>query len=133
MIELQQNTVNEAIFTLREFTTIDNPYYLFEFISQDTNESKLFTGLETSTNVNRYNKFNIELTSGAEDLLDSVIKLPIKGFYTYNVYSQVSATNLDIANTTELVETGKVYINDAVNPVKKSYVGGNNSKVVYNG
>ena len=86
-----------------------------------------------STNVNRYNKFNIELTSGAEDLLDSVIKLPIKGFYTYNVYSQVSATNLDIANITELVESGKVYVNDTVKPINKSYVGGNNSKVVYNG
>ena len=133
MIQLQQNTVNEAIFTLREMTTISNPYYLFEFISQDTNESKIFTGLETSLNVNRYNKFNIELTDGAEDLLDSVIKLPIKGFYTYNVYSQVIATNLDLANITELVEMGKVYINDTVNPVKKSYTGGNNSKVVYNG
>ena len=133
MIQLQQDTVNEAIFTLRELTTIETPYYLFEFISQDTNESKLFTGLEVSTNVNRYNKFNIELTSGAEDLLDSVINLPIKGFYTYKVYSQVSATNLDLANVTELVEMGKVYVNDTVKPVKKSYTGGNNSKVVYNG
>ena len=133
MVQLEQNTLNDSIFTLREFTTISSPYYLFEFISDDTNESKIFTAANISPNVNRYDQFSIELTSGAEDLLTGVIKLPIKGFYTYHIYSQVSATNLELANIIELVEMGKVYINDTVNPVKKSYTGGNKNKVVYNG
>jgi hypothetical protein len=133
MIDLQQNQTNNVIVTLRELTSISNPYYLFEFTSQDTNESKIFTGVELSQNVNRYNKFNIELTSGAEDLLNSVINLPIKGFYTYHIYSMVDPTNLDLANITELVEMGKVYVNDTIKPIKKSYTGGNNTKTVYNG
>lgn len=133
MILLNQNTVNDVVVTLKELTTIDNPYYLFEFISDDTNVSKLFTGVDISPNVDLYNEFSIELTSGVEDLTDSVIKLPVKGYYHYNIYSMVTQGNLDINNITELVESGKVYIDDAVNPVKTSYTGGNNTKVVYNG
>ena len=133
MILLQQNTVNDVVLTLRELTTIENPFYLFVFTSDDTNISKIFTGVDTSTNVNTYNEFNIELTSGAEDLLDSVINLPYKGYYTYNIYSMVTEGNLDINNVTELVESGKVYVNDTVKPVKTTYTGGNNTKAVYNG
>jgi len=133
MILLQQNTVNDVVLTLRELTTIENPFYLFVFTSDDTNISKIFTGVDISTNVNTYNEFNIELTSGAEDLLDSVINLPYKGYYTYNIYSMVTEGNLDINNVTELVESGKVYVNDTVKPVKTTYAGGNNTKAVYNG
>ena len=96
MILLNQNTTNDVVLTLKELTTISNPYYLFEFISDDTNVAKLFTGADISTNVNRYNEFIIELTSGTEDLLDSVIKLPLKGFYKYNVYSQVYPNSFDL-------------------------------------
>lgn len=133
MILLQQNTVNDVVLTLRELTTIANPFYLFVFTSDDTNISKIFTGVDISTNVNTYNEFNIELTSGAEDLLDSVINLPYKGYYTYNIYSMVTEGNLDINNITELVESGKVYVNDTIKPVKTTYTGGNNTKAVYNG
>lgn len=133
MIKLEQNTVNNVIVTLRELTTISNPFYLFEFISDDTNESKIFTATDISTNINRFNEFNIELTTGIEDLLNGVIKLPLKGFYKYNIYSQVSSTNLDLENITELVESGKVYINDSVTPVKTVYTDGTNTKQVYNG
>lgn len=133
MILLQQNTVNDVVLTLRELTTIENPFYLFVFTSDDTNISKIFTGVDISTNVNTYNEFNIELTSGAEDLSNSVINLPYKGYYTYNIYSMVTEGNLDINNVTELVESGKVYVNDTVKPIKTTYTGGNNTKAVYNG
>lgn len=133
MILLNQDTVNTSIFTLTELTTISNPYYLFEFTSENTNISKIFTGVDISTNKDLYNEFNIELTQGKENLTNSVINLFIKGYYKYNIYSMVTEGNLDINNVTELVESGKVYVDDAVNPVKKSYTGGNNSKVVYNG
>ena len=45
----------------------------------------------------------------------------------------VTEGNLDINNVTELVESGKVYVNDTVKPVKTTYTGGNNTKAVYNG
>lgn len=133
MIRLEQDTINRVVVTLKELTTISDPYYLFEFISDDTNVSKIFTTANLSTNVSRYDEFNIELTSSTEDLLNGVIKLPLKGFYKYNIYSQVSATNLDLDNVTELVEVGKVYINDTVNPVKTTYNGGQKTRTVYNG
>jgi hypothetical protein len=133
MIRLEQDTINKVVVTLREFTTISNPFYLFEFISDDTNDSKIFTGADISTNVNRYNEFNIELTTSTEDLLNSVIKLPLKGFYTYNIYSQVSSTNLDLANITELVEVGKVYVDGTVKPIVTTYEDGTDNKIVYNG
>ena len=133
MILLQQNTVNSAIFTLSETTTIVNPYYLFEFISQDTNQSKIFTCADVSTSKVRYNEFNIELTTSAEDLLNGVVNLPIKGFYDYKVYSQVSETNLDLNNVAELVEVGRIYIEDTAMPVKEVYDAGQKTKTVYNG
>ena len=133
MILLEQNTINKVVVTLREFTTISNPYYLFEFISDDTNEPLIFTTADISTNKTRYNEFNIELTTSTEDLLNGVVKMPLKGYYTYNIYSQVSATNLYLANITELVEVGKVYVNDTIKPVKTTYNGEDNTKTVYNG
>ena len=133
MILLQQNTVNSAIFTLSETTTIVNPYYLFELISQDTNQSKIFTCADVSTSKVRYNEFNIELTTSAEDLLNGVVNLPIKGFYDYKVYSQVSETNLDLNNVAELVEVGRIYIEDTAMPVKEVYDAGQKTKTVYNG
>ena len=133
MIRLEQDTINKVVVTLREFTTISNPFYLFEFVSDDTNDSKIFTGVDISTNVNRYNEFNIELTTSTEDLLNSIIKLPLKGFYTYNIYSQVSSTNLDLANITELVEVGKVYVDGTVKPIVTTYEDGTDNKIVYNG
>ena len=133
MIFLEQNTINKTVLTLSELTTIENAFFLFEFVSDDTNESKIFTGVDISINLSRYNEFNIELTAGSEDLLNSIVKLPLKGFYKYNIYSQVTEGNLDINNVTELVEVGKVYVNDTVKPIKTAYDGGNNTKVVYNG
>lgn len=131
MILLEQDTVNRVVITLKELVTIPTPFYLFEFISDDTNDSKFFTSTDVSTNTDRYNEFNIELTTSTEDLLNGVIKLPLKGFYKYKIYSQVSPTNLDVENITELVESGKVYVNDIVTPVKEVYSGGNNNKIVY--
>ena len=133
MILLNQNNVNSSIFTLSEKTTIVNPYYLFEFISQDTNISKIFTAADISTSKGRYNEFNIELTTGTEDLLNGVVNLPLKGFYDYKIYSQANETNLDLANVSELVEVGRIYIQDTATPIKEVYDAGQKTKTVYNG
>ena len=133
MIRLQQSTVNDVVVTLTELTTQLNPYYLFSFTSDTSNDSKIFISADTSTNIDRYNRFSIELTAGTENLLTGVIKLPLKGFYKYVIYSQASSTNLLIANTTEIVEEGKVYVNDTVTPVITVYTDGNDNKIVYNG
>ena len=133
MIRLEPNTVNSVVVTLNELATLATPYYLFEFIKDDTNETKIFTASNVSISKSRYDEFNITTTTGTEDLLNGVIDLKTKGYYTYNIYEQVSSTNLDLANITSLVEVGKVYMNDVKNPVRKEYEDQTNTKKVYNG
>ena len=133
MIVLENGISNKVSLTLTEKATLTTPYYLFEFIDDDSNISILFTGSDISTNTNRYNEFLIEVNLSPEDLLDSKIELVTKGYYKYNVYEQVSSTNLLIANTTSLVENGKMYFNDIVLPIKKEYTDESNTKFVYNG
>lgn len=133
MIVLENGVSNKVALTLTEKATLTTPYYLFEFIDDDSNISILFTGADISTNTNRYNEFLIEVNLSPEDLLDSKIELVTKGYYKYNIYEQVSATNLLIANTTSLVENGKMYFNDIVLPIKKEYTDESNTKFVYNG
>ena len=133
MIRLEPNTVNSVVVTLNELATLATPYYLFEFIKDDTNETKIFTASNVSTSRSRYDEFNITTTTGTEDLLNGVIDLKTKGYYTYNIYEQVSPTNLDLANITSLVEVGKVYMNDTVNPVRNEYEDQTNTRKVYNG
>ena len=133
MIVLENGISNKVALTLTEKATLTTPYYLFEFIDDDSNISILFTGSDISTNTNRYNEFLVEVNLSPEDLLDSNIELVTKGYYKYNIYEQVSATNLLIANTTSLVENGKMYFNDIVLPIKKEYTDESNTKFVYNG
>jgi len=133
MIRLEENTANTVVVTLTENATLLTPYYLFEFISDDTNESKIFIASNISTNKSRYDEFTITTTTGVEDLLNGVIDLKTKGYYTYNIYEQVSATNLDLANITSLVEVGKVYFNKSSKPVKNKYNEQPTTRKAYNG
>ena len=133
MILLNRSSTNNSVFTLFEKTTLSPAYYLFEFIDEDTNTSKLFTGVDISTNKPRYNEFVIELTEGVEDLLNSVINLQVNGYYTYKVYEQSSATNLLVANAGAVVELGKVKVDGIKLPIIKEYTEQPNTKTVYNG
>lgn len=131
MIKLTKDTSSNVVLTLREKTTISNPYYVFKFVSDDTNVSKIFTGVDISTNLVRYNEFVIELNA-VEDLENSIIDLE-KGFYKYEIYSTEVLNDLDLDNATELVESGKVYVNGTEQLTKVTYSEGNDTKVVYNG
>ena len=133
MILLNRSSTNKSVFTLFEKTTLSPVYYLFEFTDEDTNTSKLFTGVDISTNKPRYNEFVIELTEGAEDLLNSVINLQVNGYYTYKVYEQSSPTNLDPNLTGAIVELGKVKVDGIKLPIIKEYTEQPNTKSVYNG
>jgi len=133
MILLNQNTSNTIVLTLKEKTSFSNPYYLFEFICDNTKEYTYFTSVDTSTNKSRFNSFILELTTSTPDLLNSVLNYPLNGFYSYNIYSQVSASNLNVDNTIEIVESGKVIVRGDSIPSKTIYSGGQNNKIVYNG
>jgi len=122
MIKLIKNQTNRVIVTASENVTLSAPvYFLFELISDDTKFAKVFTANDISNNICRYNEFIVEVTDGAEDLLNGVINLNINGYYKYNVYQMSDATNLDIASTSGIVETGKLYLKGDLKPVTTSY------------
>ena len=122
MIKLLKNQTTRVIFTASENATLSAPvYFLFELISDDTKESKIFTGTDISNNTCRYNEFLVEVTTGAEDLLDSVINLELNGYYKYNVYQMSDPINLDIASASGIVENGKLYLQGDLKPVTTSY------------
>ena len=122
MIKLIKNQTNRVIVTASENVTLSAPvYFLFELISDDTKFAKVFTANDISNNICRYNEFLVEVTDGAEDLLNGVINLNINGYYKYNVYQMSDATNLDIASTSGIVETGKLYLKGDLKPVTTSY------------
>ena len=131
MIKLDKETINRVIVTATENVTITAPvYFLFEFINDSTKFSKVFTASDISTNTCRYNEFLIEVTTGVEDLLTGVIDLKTNGYYTYNVYQMASETNLDIALTNGVVETGKVYLKGDIKPITSSYTDNDDNKYI---
>jgi hypothetical protein len=110
MILINKNSSNIVCLTLTEKTTITNPTYLFKFTNDLTRESILFIGLDTSLYTDRYNKFNIIETSGANDLLNSTVTLNPTGFFSYKIFEQASTTNLLESATGALIESGKVKV-----------------------
>ena len=131
MIKLLKNQTNRAIFTASENVTISAPvYFLFELISDDTKKTKIFTGTDISNNTCRYNEFLIEVTTGAEDLLDSVINLELNGYYKYNVYQMSDPTNLDVAACDGIVENGKLYLQGDSKPVTTAYNDNEDNKYI---
>ena len=132
MINLNYSHGNSVALSLFEKATLLNPFYLFEFISDDTNRSKIFVANDLSTFKARYNEFEIITTIGNEDLLNGIINLKTKGYYTYNIYEQTTRDNLDLSNVVGLVEVGKMYFNEASKPVIKEY-NHTSERTVYNG
>ena len=131
MIKLQKDTINRVVVTLTEKVTIPAPvYFLFEFISDDTKISKIFTATDISNNICRYNEFTIEETDGVEDLLNGIIDLEPNGYYHYNIYQMSDPTNLDISLTSGVAETGKVYFKGHIKPVRTSYNDNDDNKFI---
>ena len=131
MILLNKDTINRTIVTATENATLSAPvYFLFELINDSTKFAKVFTAADISTNICRYNEFLIEVTDGAEDLLNGVINLNINGYYSYLVYQMSDPTNLDISLTSGVVESGKMYLQGDKKPVTSSYNDNDNNTYI---
>ena len=105
MIRLSKSSTSDKIVvTLEEARTIVNPYYLFVFTNESTREKfkVILNSLDDeSPYKERYNKWTINTST----LLGG---LP-KGKYIYNIYEQVSSTNLDTTGL-NLLENGKMLL-----------------------
>ena len=131
MILLNKNSTSKVVLTLSESVTIASPvYFLFEIISDDTLKSVFFTAEDFSTNVCRYNEFEITLTSGTPDPTIGIIDLELNGYYKYNIYQQADQFNLDPNQTGGIIENGKVYVKGELKPSTTSYTDNNNNTYI---
>ena len=118
---------NFLVFTLSEKVTLTNPYYLFSFKHQVLMSSVNFIASDVSSFPTRYNKFLITETTGTVNLTSGVVSLPETGFYEYAIYEQTSSSNLDVSNTTGLLEIGMVKVESNL-PIYNEY--DNQSKTI---
>jgi len=135
MIKLNKDSGNRVVVTASENVTLTgNTYFLFEVISDDTKQSKFFTGEDISLNTCRYNEFNVIVTGDTfENLTASTINLDLNGYYKYNIYQQDSPTNLSLSGTSGIVETGILYLSGETKPNITTYTGNsdNNTFITY--
>jgi hypothetical protein len=96
---------NVVVLTLSEKITIASPNFLFEFINNQTQIKYYCISADLSLYPERYNKFNIIVKTTTPSPLVGEIQIPLGDEYTYNVYEQVSSTNLVPTGLT-VVENG---------------------------
>ena len=96
---------NVVVLTLSEKITIPSPYFLFEFINNQTQQSYYCISTDVSVYPERYNKFTIVVKTTTPTPLSGEIQIPLGDEYTYNVYEQSNNTNLDPTGLT-VVENG---------------------------
>ena len=96
---------NVVVLTLSEKITIASPNFLFEFINNQTQIKYYCISSDLSLYPERYNKFNIIVKTTTPSPLVGEIQIPLGDEYTYNVYEQVSSTNL-VPTGLNVVENG---------------------------
>ena len=96
---------NVVVLTLSEKITISSPNFLFEFINNQTQIKYYCISSDLSLYPERYNKFTIVVKTTTPSPLVGEIQIPLGDEYTYNVYEQVSSTNLNPSGLT-VVENG---------------------------
>ena len=135
MIVLTKGTTNNFVCTLYELTTIQqNAGYLFEFESDQTKEKYYTVLTDISTNISRYNEFNL-IENKFQDPVNGQILLGSAGYYNYKVYEQLSSTNLDPTNiaVVGVVEEGKMKLIDtSYQPSFTQHTVSPTTNVVYN-
>ena len=96
---------NVVVVTLSEKITIASPYFLFEFINNQTQQKYYCISADVSVYPERYNKFTIVVKTTTPAPLSGEIQIPLGDEYTYNVYEQSNNTNLNPSGLT-VVENG---------------------------
>lgn len=109
MLLLEKGTTNTLIVTVTEKVTIETPVFLLWLKSDVTHEETSCIVTDTSSFPERYNSFSVTETD-EPDNLEGEISLSENGFYHYEFYEQSDEENLDKANATTLLESGKMEV-----------------------
>jgi len=114
MIILEPNTENILVLSLSEKVTIQNPIYLFRFVSK---ESKVeYVCISAAIDDYSYGRQSFEVTtvtSGAT-ALNGEVALIYGDEYNYYIYAQTSTTNLDYTLSDELIQEGLAKFNKPI-------------------
>ncbi len=114
MIELKKGEQKEVLLTLKEKTTLNDPVYLFEFISKTTKISNTCIAVDKSISGVARDRANIfDITEGTDDRLNGELILTNPGTYQYVIREQTSLTNLDTALSGAIVERGPMLLVDS--------------------
>jgi len=104
MIHLTKGETNTIVLTLTEKQLLTNPNYLFVFTNRSSNEVISFVKLnatDTSLYKDRFNQFSI--------LTNTYFNTALNGQYTYEIYEQVSTSNINPSGLNKL-ETGIMWL-----------------------
>lgn len=118
MIYLQQNTTNNFVLTLSEASRLTDPFYLFHFRNEFELDSDgvFFTTPDTSIYTNRYNQFELILSStGSTSGGTSTPLSLVAGQYEYKVYESTGSTLSISATTGRVLEVGRMVVAGAEN------------------
>jgi hypothetical protein len=136
MIRIVKDSENIIVVTLYENSTVSNSIYLFELVNQQSNVKFYFISTDTSTNITRYNRFELIETENA-DTLNGEVELGGEGYYNYTVY-QTDLLTLDglteaseaVPNIVKTVEVGLCFVE--FNPIANiTYSPESNTNIVY--
>lgn len=108
MIHLTKGQTENVYLTLTEKQTLTAPNYLFRFVHRSLNtEVKfvLFNNADISAHKERYNQFSI--------VVNTYFTNKDSGEWEYFIYEQTSTTNTNPANTTSLLESGIMRLNES--------------------
>lgn len=128
MINIAQDSANTLALTLTEKGSAT--YYLFQFVSDTTENVVYAVAQDASAYPNRYNKFTLtEVGAATPTPTNAEIKLGNEGQWKYFVYANSSSSNIDPTGLT-MLEQGLVKVTGTT-PTTTTYTGGNSSYVVY--
>lgn len=131
---LKQDQSNRVAVTLNENTTLTgSTFYLWNMTSDDSGESIQFIATDVSTNLFRYNQFNIILTgSSFTNLTAGTINTSQNGTYKYEIHQQNSNTNLLTASASGIVELGRIVVSGTSVSPSVFYEPVITNKIIYN-
>ena len=130
MIILNPNTTNVVVLSLRELTSINNPYYLFRFVSKQS--EKEYTCICMAGDLYSFDRYsyNVVCTSGTPNPLNGELNLVYGDEYNYFIYAQASSTNVDYTMSDERVQQGIMKYNKTITE-RVSYDRGTTTREVY--
>ena len=117
MIRLTKGETQSVYLTLTEKATLNNPYWLFEFISKDTGNKTYVLADDFSGNTARFNSFTFSegstATASGGFTLDA-------GTYDYQVW-ETQYQSFDTASASNIVEIGLMTIVGTVSNYTPEY------------